>query len=67
MFILVIYALCAGVVGRAVEKVPQSPLILGSGARIVPGDSIVKLCPESRDSDLLVIERMVNEPQTPYL
>ena len=33
----------------------------------MPGGSVVRVCPESRDSDLLKIERIVNKPQVPYM
>lgn len=64
MLFLAIYALSVGTFGSAVDEVP---LMLGSGPQDVPGGSLVKLCPESHDGDLLAIERIVNKPQTPYL
>lgn len=66
MSFLSVYALCAAILNSAVGE-RQIALVPGDSARDVPGDSIVSLCPESRGSDLLAIERIVNEPQVPYL
>lgn len=60
------YALCAAILSVAVGE-RQIILISGDSARDVPGDSIVRLCPESCGSDLLAIERLVNQPPIPYL
>ena len=45
----------------------QVPLRQGYSHSDVPGGSIVKLCPESRLDDILVIDYVSNRPQTPYL
>lgn len=67
MLLSALFTLCAGVLGRAVDDVQQLPLVTESVLRKIPGGSIVNLCPESKDSDLLAINRIVNEPQNPYL
>ncbi|KAF4633678.1 hypothetical protein G7Y89_g4420 [Cudoniella acicularis] len=69
MLLLVISALCAVTLGRAVDAGQQFPLVPGSasGPGDIPGGSIVRLCAESRDTDALEIERIVNVPQVPYL
>jgi hypothetical protein len=69
MLLLVIYVLYAVALGRAVKEGRQRPLVLGnsSGLGDMPGGSIVRLCPESRDTDVLAIERIVNSPQVPIL
>lgn len=66
-FVPISCGLFAEVFGRAVGSISQSPLVPTDYDRILPGGSIVQLCPESRPSDLLVIERIVNEPDTPWL
>lgn len=65
--ILISCGLFNGVLGRIAGSISQSPLVPTDYGRILPGGSIVQLCPESRPSDLLVIERIVNEPDTPWL
>ncbi|KAF2236376.1 hypothetical protein EV356DRAFT_530997 [Viridothelium virens] len=69
MLLLGIYVLFAVVSGGAVREGQQYPLVLGNtgGLGHMPGGSIVKLCPESRDTDVLAIERIVNSPQVPVL
>lgn len=69
MLLLLIYVLHAVALDRAVEEGRQQLLVPGSsdGLEDVPGGSLVRLCPESRDTDVLAIERIVNRPQTPYL
>jgi hypothetical protein len=68
MLLLAIYLLYAVALGRAVEQGRQHPLVgNSSGLRDVPGSSLVRLCPESRDDDVLAIERIVNIPQLPVL
>lgn len=72
MLLLAIYVLYAAVLGRAVgevRRIPQTPLVFGepSGLGGMPGGSMVTLCPESRGSDVLVIERIINRPQEPIL
>jgi hypothetical protein len=64
MLLLVIYLLYAVALGRAVEEGRQHPLVLEnpSGLGDIPGGSIVRLCPESRDTDVLAVERIVNRP-----
>ena len=66
----------AVVLGQAINEGPQHPLLdipsssrlaLGLELERLPGDSIVRLCPESRETDVLAIERIVNSPQVPYL
>jgi hypothetical protein len=66
---LAISTLYAVALGRAIEEVRQHPLSIGNarGLEDIPGGSIVKMCPESRDTDVLAIERIVNEPQVPIL
>lgn len=65
MLLWALPVLCTTVLGRAVERDRQHPLALKNGG--IPGDSIVTLCPESRKSDILVIERIINRPQRPIL
>ena len=69
MLLLVFNVLYAAAVGRVVEESRQRPLRLEypSGLGDIPGGSIVRLCPESRDTDVLVMERIVNKPQLPIL
>ncbi|KAJ8064940.1 hypothetical protein OCU04_007244 [Sclerotinia nivalis] len=57
--------LYAAALGRTIEENRQHPLALGNPSSLaeIPGDSIVKLCPESRDTDLLVIESIINRPK----
>ena len=69
MLLLVNYMLYAVALGRAVEETQQHRLGLENtgGLGDMPGDSIVRLCPDSRDTDILAIERIVNTPQVPLL
>ncbi|TAQ89242.1 hypothetical protein B7494_g2440 [Chlorociboria aeruginascens] len=69
MLLLIIYLLFAVVFGRVIEEGQQHRLDLGnpSGLGDMPGGSIVRLCPESRDTDVLAIERIINRPQLPIL
>lgn len=69
MLLWIIYALCAITLSRAVDEVQQFPLAPESVSRPgdMPGSSIVGLCPESRDTDVLAIKRIANRPQIPYL
>lgn len=69
MLLLIISILSVVALGRVVEKGRQHPLMRldPSGLGDIPGGSIVKLCAESRDSDVLAIERIVNSPQLPIL
>ncbi len=69
MFTLVFYILCAVALARAIDEGSQLPLIsVGTQSfRGVPGGSIVRLCSDSRDTDIMDIERIVNVPQVPYL
>lgn len=61
--------LYSAALGKAVEEGRQYPLVYGkqNGLGNIPGGSIVRLCPESRDTDVLAIERMVNRTQVPIL
>lgn len=69
MLLLAICGLYAAVaLGRVVEEGRQRPLFGNPSAlENLPGGSIVRLCPESHDSDVLSIERIVNKPQVPIL
>lgn len=66
MLLLVISTLYAIASGGEMGKNRQQPLAL-PGSEVMPGSSIVKLCPESHNTDVLNIERIVNEPPVPYL
>ncbi|KAI9649430.1 hypothetical protein NHQ30_002006 [Ciborinia camelliae] len=65
MLLFPICVLYAAALVKAVKEVQQNPLIFGNSNSLgeISGDSIVKLCPESRDTDLLDIERIVNRPK----
>ncbi|KAB8296272.1 hypothetical protein EYC80_009046 [Monilinia laxa] len=65
MFLLVTCLLYTAALSRVVEEDRQQPLVLENlkGLEEIPGDSIVKLCPESRATDILAIERIVNRPE----
>jgi hypothetical protein len=68
MLLLAIYLLYVVALGTIAEQGRQYPLLgNSSGLRHVPGSSLVRLCPESRDDDVLTIERIVNIPQLPVL
>ena len=67
MLFVAIWTLYAGTVTSAAIEMLETPLILAESPQNVPGGSLVKLCPESGDGDVLAIERIVNKPQTPYL
>lgn len=67
MLVLPLYAMYAGAVSSTVDSKAQFSLTGIHGAQDVPGDSIVKRCPEFRYDDVLAIERIVNQPQIPYL
>jgi hypothetical protein len=65
----VVSVLFVAVLGRAINEEQQHPLVpeIPSGLGRVPGHSIVRLCPESRDTDALAIENIANRPYVPYL
>lgn len=69
MLLLVTYMLYAVALGRAVKEGQQHLLVLGNPSPLgdIPGLSIVKLCPESRDTDILAISRIDNWPVIPIL
>lgn len=69
MLLLIIFVLRAVALSRTVEDSRQHLLMLGNPSALddLPGGSIVKLCPESRDTDILVVERIVNRPGLPVL
>jgi len=65
----VVSVLFVAVLGRAINEEQQHALVpeIPSGLARVPGHSIVRLCPESRDTDALAIEDIANRPYVPYL
>ena len=68
--IYLLYAVASGsTISSAVGEDRQYPLVLENqrDTREPTGDSIVRLCPESSDIDVLAIERIVNSPQVPFL
>lgn len=62
LFILLLHAFAQG---RTIDNDRQLSLNLEDSSifREIPGDSIVKLCPESLDTDILKIEKIVNRPE----
>ena len=69
MLLFTIYVLNAVALGRAVEEGQQHPMVFGNsnGPGNMPGGSLVTLCPESRNTDVLEIGRIVNWHLVPYL
>lgn len=69
LFLVIHAALCIVAYGRSIEDYRQRLLTLANPtAPDVPLDwSIVQMCPESRDDDILSIERIINRPLLPIL
>lgn len=74
VLLLLVSALCSSISGRAVDQIHQIPLVHASADDYpgdvpggIPGSSIVTLCEESQDTDILSIYRLVNMPQVPHL
>ncbi|KAF7853618.1 uncharacterized protein EAF02_011923 [Botrytis sinoallii] len=65
MLFLVIFLLHAFAQGRNIDNDQQRPLTLENSSipREIPGDSIVKLCPESLDTNILKIDKILNRPE----